>query len=98
MSKTKIISLVIALMGAGQAVHAAEASSIANRCTSCHGARGISTNPVYPNLAGQNAPYLLKQLQDFQSGKRTDPVMAAMARGLSKAEMESIAKYFSKMK
>jgi cytochrome c553 len=98
MSKTKLISLALVLMATGQAAIAADAGSLANRCVSCHGAKGISSNPAYPNLAGQKAPYLLKQMRDFQSGKRSDPVMGAMVKGLSETDMDSLATYYSKMK
>lgn len=50
-------------------------------CSACHGARGKSIAPTYPDLAGQNYGYLLKQLEDFQSGKRSDSViMTQMAK------------------
>lgn len=98
MSKTRLVSIAVVLMAAGQSAYAADAGSLANRCVSCHGAKGISSNPSYPNLAGQKAPYLLKQMRDFQSGKRTDPVMGAMVKGLSEADMDSLASYYSRMK
>lgn len=83
---------------ASQSVFAADAKQLAGRCVSCHGAAGISSNPVYPNLAGQKAPYLLKQMRDFQNGKRSDPVMSAMVKGMSEQELDALANYFSKMK
>ena len=39
-------------------------------CTACHGPEGNSANALWPNIAGQNAPYLLAQLHAFQGGTR----------------------------
>ncbi len=67
-------------------------------CAACHGAAGISAVPMYPNLAGQKATYLAKQLKDFKTGKRKDPVMAPMAAALSDADMANIAAYYASLK
>jgi len=98
MNNIKRLGLAVGLMVIGQTVLAADAQQLAGRCVSCHGANGISTNPAYPNLAGQNAPYLLKQMRDFQSGKRADPIMGAMVKGLSEADMDTLANHYNKMK
>jgi len=39
---------------------------LAKKCAGCHGADGNSAISIYPKLAGQNAVYLLKQLQNFK--------------------------------
>ena len=82
---------------------AADASAIAkNVCAACHGADGNSTIPANPNLAGQHASYLLKQLNNFKAsadGKpalRQNAVMNGMAAPLSEAEVKALAQYFSK--
>jgi cytochrome c553 len=67
-------------------------------CGACHGANGNSSNPMWPNLAGQHAPYLVKQLKDFKSGARKDPVMAPMAAPLSDQDMENLGAYFASQK
>ena len=63
-------------------------------CTACHGAEGNSVNPVWPNLAGQNAPYLIAQLKAFKNGARIDPLMTAQAMMLSEEDMIDLAVYF----
>lgn len=70
----------------------------AGTCFACHGAKGVSVSPIWPNLAGQKAAYLVKQLKDFKSGARKDASMTAMVAGLSVADMENIAAYFSSLK
>jgi cytochrome c553 len=69
-------------------------------CQGCHGAEGISIDPAtYPNLAGQFAGYIFKQVQDFQLGNRQDDTMSAMA-GMagSRQDLKDIAAYFSTRK
>jgi cytochrome c553 len=63
-------------------------------CASCHGAAGQG-NLSTPRLAGQPAAYLKKQLQDFASGQRSNESMALVARALSPAEMDSVARYYA---
>ncbi|MAG77379.1 MAG: cytochrome C [Colwelliaceae bacterium] len=67
-------------------------------CAACHGAEGISAIPMYPNLAGQKAAYIEKQLKDFKSGARKDPVMAPMAMPLSDADIANLAAYYASLK
>ena len=64
-------------------------------CVACHGPAGVSSNPLWPNLAGQQEAYLVKQLKDFRDGNRKDPVMAPMAAGLSDDDIANLATYFS---
>ena len=65
-------------------------------CAACHGPQGISTNPLWPNLAGQHAPYLLKQLHDFKTaGKRDAPTMAPLVNTLSEKDMEDLAAFYA---
>ena len=94
----KRLGLITLFAVASQSTFAVDAKQLAGRCVSCHGAGGISASPIYPNLAGQKAPYLLKQMRDFQTGKRVDPIMGAMVKGLSEVEMNVLANYYSKMK
>ena len=67
-------------------------------CAACHGAAGISAIPTYPNLAGQKAAYLAKQLRDFKSGARKDPIMAPMVMALSDTDIDNVAAYFASLK
>lgn len=64
-------------------------------CGACHGGDGISINTMWPNLAGQKEGYLAKQLKDFRSGARKDPLMGPMAKPLSDKDIADFAKYFS---
>jgi cytochrome c553 len=60
-------------------------------CLACHGVDGNSGTPVNPKLAQQHPEYLLKQLQEFKSGKRNNAVMKGFASALSDDDMRNIA-------
>ena len=64
-------------------------------CTACHGPAGNSVNPLWPNIAGQGAPYLLAQLQAFKAGTRSEPLMTSQAMLLSDQDMADLAAYFA---
>jgi cytochrome c553 len=64
-------------------------------CQGCHGEDGLSVNPMCPNLAGQFPRYIEKQIRDFQSEKRVDPIMSGMAAMITeKQDAKDIAAYF----
>ena len=69
----------------------------AERCTGCHGAAGIASNPAWPNLAAQNSTYLTNSLRAFKAGTRTDAMMQSIAQALSDADMQNLAAYFSSL-
>jgi cytochrome c553 len=71
-------------------------ATLALRCTMCHGERGVS-GANSPNLAGQNALVIYKQLQDFQSGARENAVMSPMAVNLSDQDMRDLAEYYASL-
>lgn len=97
--KKVIVSLVLGLgvlANANAQGDAQAGKTKAATCAACHGATGHSPNDMYPNLAGQHADYIVKQLKAFKDGStRTDPVMAPMAAGLSEQDMQDVAAYFA---
>ena len=64
-------------------------------CAACHGPQGKSANPEWPSLAGQNAPYLVKQLEAFKEGTRANVLMTAQAMALSEQDMRDLAVYYA---
>ena len=68
---------------------------VASNCSACHGPDGIGGSELAPSLAGQSAPVLWKQLQDFRAGTREWPVMNAAARALGESDMAAVARYLS---
>ena len=96
-NKTVVISLALLLAAPIQAAgNAAAGEKKAGVCVGCHGPNGNSTNPSWPKLAGQGAAYLAKQLADFKSGARQDPIMAGQVAALSAQDMADLAAYFAK--
>jgi cytochrome c553 len=66
-------------------------------CAGCHGAKGISPNDTWPNLAGQHAAYLARILGAYKSGAQKDVAMTPLAQGLGDKDIQNLAVYFSKL-
>lgn len=73
---------------------ATQGSSTLPACASCHGMDG-GGQASFPRLAGMNAAYLLKQMQDFASDSRTNAVMQPIAKTLSPADRAAMADYYA---
>ena len=67
----------------------------AESCAGCHGADGISPNDTWPNLAGQNAAYLVTILGAYKSGGQSDVMMSPVAKTLSDVEIQDLAAYYA---
>lgn len=67
-------------------------------CAACHGADGNSVAAANPTLAGQHADYIVKQLTEFKSGARKNPIMMGMAAPLSPEDMKNVGAYFAEQK
>jgi cytochrome c553 len=65
-------------------------------CLSCHGAAGNSTIVQNPKLARQMDVYIVKQLADFKTPQRNNPVMSSIAKALSEDEMKNVAAYLDR--
>jgi cytochrome c553 len=50
-----------------------------------------------PHLAGQNYDYLLKQLRDFQKGRRPHKEMRVMSRQMTEFELQEIADFYARL-
>lgn len=66
-------------------------------CKSCHGEDGNSAKPDVPNLAGQNAAYLLEQINRFADGRRVDFIMNQLAENFSTEDKINIAIFYNSM-
>ena len=67
-------------------------------CVACHAADGNSTTAANPKLAQQHPEYLIKQLQEYKSGKRANAVMVGFASALSEQDMRDIAYWLASQK
>lgn len=82
------------LLAPASPVDIGDGATLALRCTPCHGPTGISYASS-PNLAGQYAITIYKQLRDYQAGARTNAIMTPMAQSLSDEEMRRLAAYYA---
>lgn len=64
-------------------------------CGACHGPNGNSSNPEWPNLAGQSANYIASQLHLFKEQVRNNPVMQPIVAPLSDADFKDLGVYFA---
>lgn len=110
--ETLILTLVIGLSGCGAATNETDArltatgelvalsgggGGAANACFSCHGLEGQGDGDSVPRLAGLDAGYLQKQLTDYASGIRPDPVMGPIAKALNDADRRSVSQWYAAM-
>jgi cytochrome c553 len=69
-------------------------------CSNCHGSDGNSLSPNFPRLAGQQAAYLITQLQNFRNHRRSDvegaEYMWGISRNLTDDQIAGLAEYYSK--
>ncbi|TDO15228.1 MULTISPECIES: c-type cytochrome [Halomonas] len=66
-----------------------------------HGRAGKATVPIYPHLAGQNAPYLESALKAYRAGERgggMSMMMTPQAQALSDQDIADIAAYYASLK
>ena len=65
-------------------------------CAACHGENGVPADPrTIPIIWGQQQSYLVKQLHDYRSGDRDNPIMSPIAKGLAQEDLRKIAAYFA---
>jgi cytochrome c553 len=69
-------------------------ATLAQQCAICHGPTGVSRADS-PNLAGQYASVVYKELRDFKSGARVNGVMTPFALPLSEQDMLDLAAYYA---
>jgi cytochrome c553 len=72
-----------------------EGSRIAGACVQCHGQGGVSEAAQWPNLAGQHESYLLQALRQYQTGQRSDVLMAPIIASLDANALNELAAYFA---
>ncbi len=92
--KTSAVVVSADMLPTSTAVSIGRGGTLALQCTMCHGDRGLS-NANTPNLAGQYAPAIYKQLQDYKSGARTNAIMSPRVTDLTDQDMRDLAAYYS---
>ena len=101
MMRTPVRSLFVAALLAGALpALAASGDPEAGRkkstpCAACHGEKGMSVSPEFPNLAGQYVDYLAAALVHYQVGKRKNPIMQAQVANLSPKDIADLSAYYA---
>ena len=68
-------------------------------CANCHGSEGKTVDgSAVPSLAGMPKDYMVAQMKAFKEGTRPATVMHQLTKGLSDAQIESIASYYASNK
>ena len=101
MTRVLILMLASALAGSAAAKGNAEngKTKAAQVCAACHGPDGNKPSaPDQPILAGQHYDYLVRALNDYRTGARTNPIMKGFAAQLSKQDIDDLAAWFAAQK
>lgn len=106
LSKTLLFLAMAGALGVARAAEpaapaagdAAAGQAKAMLCAACHGPDGNSPLDANPKLAGQGAVYLAKQLRNFRSGERANPIMMGMAAPLSDQDILDLSAWFASQK
>ena len=69
--------------------------ALAGQCVACHGAKGMSINDSWPNIAGQKKEYLAQEITAFRNGTRENALMMPIVENLSDEDIQALARYFS---
>ena len=91
---------MLALLTSGPALAEGDAErgqSMSALCSACHGPDGVSVNPLWPSLAGQQELYLAKAIRDYRDGVRVDVSMQPFVAELTDQEVEDLAAYYASL-
>jgi cytochrome c553 len=90
-----VLGLCASSLGAQASEHARAEEIVQGKCFVCHGVDGESASPIFPRLAGQNEAYVVRQLQDYKSGRRASSAMQPMVADLQEADFVALGRYFA---
>ena len=100
MIKKLALGIGVLVLGLGNLAIAGDAAAgkeKAMMCAACHGVDGIATQPIYPNLAGQQQEYLVIATKSYRDGVRTDELMKMFLISLTDEDIENLAAYYSSL-
>lgn len=94
------IALMFSVMAAAQSALKGDPTAgkpKAALCAACHGPAGVSVNPLWPSLAGQQEQYLVKQIRMFRDGEREEITMQPFVQNLSDQDIADLAAYYAQL-
>ena len=94
-SLSLLLASLIFTDGMANAADVAAGRQKSAMCAACHGATGISSAPIYPNLAGQKEQYLVTAITAYKNRDRNNPMMTPLAASLSDDDIKNLAAYYA---
>ena len=94
-----VAGIAVLLLLAAGAVWASDdrvSEALSVPCNGCHGPNGVSPGYSIPSIAGLDAEYMTKVLEQYRDGTRNATIMGRIARGYKTYELRKIARYFSR--
>jgi cytochrome c553 len=96
-AKTGMLALAAVVVLPALAAAAAGRQKAA-MCQTCHGIEGVGKMPDVPNIGGESAQYIQRQLKSFKAGERRHEQMSIVASSLSDQDIENLAAWYSSIK
>ena len=78
-------------------ISAADLAALTKVCATCHGANGLSSLPLIPNLAGQKSIYMATEIKAMKAGIRQNSMMEAVVKNLSNQQIDALAEHYAKL-
>lgn len=92
-----LVGFAVVAIGAEPVGNKADGATKAAVCAACHGPKGISVNPLWPSLAGQQEAYLAKQIKEFRDGVRVEATMQPFVANLTDQDVADLAAYYASL-
>ncbi|MYF30399.1 MAG: cytochrome c [Gammaproteobacteria bacterium] len=92
-----LVVVAAVAIGAEPVGNKADGATNAAVCAACHGPKGISVNPLWPSLAGQQEAYLAKQIKEFRDGVRVEATMQPFVANLTDQDVADLAAYYASL-
>lgn len=91
------VGAAVVAFGAEPVGNKADGQTKAAVCAACHGPKGISVNPLWPSLAGQQEAYLAKQIKEFRDGVRVEATMQPFVANLTDQDVADLAAFYASL-
>lgn len=90
-----VLGVLVLAASTAQAADPAAGRKKAQQCQACHGIDGVGKMPDVPNIGGESADYLTRQLENFRSGERKHEQMSIIAASLGDEDIADVAAWYS---
>jgi len=90
-----VAPVILGLAGNVSAGDISRGQDLSGSCAACHGADGNSSNPQWPNIAGQHENYLYEQLVNYKTGERKNALMQGQVQNLDEQDMRDLAAFYA---